>query len=206
MQYFQQVNKTKINFLTRFFLITIITIFLQVNGNGLFGQASIVREGVVYPIPPNAPNRMFFLQRTPNLNTIACDLNIINGKLNTEKPLITYWLRYGDSPQGERKELNYIQRTFAYGLTIKNVDDTKYEFWFVSYKKYHMYLLKNKSGEWKVYGYINNKISALNSIFIYIDGGTLWWPHVAYVELRGKNISTGAEEIQRLTDVKKEEN
>jgi len=209
MQYLKTKSnkiKGKIIFIAQIFLIAVTAILLQANGNKLFGQASIVREGVTYPIPPNAPNRMFYLQRTPNLNTIVCDLNMKNGKLDTETPLITYWLRYGDSPKGEKKDLNYIQRTFAYGLTIKNIDDSKYEFWFVSYKKYHMYLLKNKNNEWKVYGYINNKVVVMNSIFIYIKGGTLFSPHVVYVELKGKNISTGEEEIQRLTDVKKEEN
>ncbi|ANI90469.1 hypothetical protein A9P82_14950 [Arachidicoccus ginsenosidimutans] len=170
-----------------------------------FAQKTIVREGIAYPIPPSEPNRMFYLQRTPNTNTIACDLNIVNGQLDTDKPLTTYWLRYGDSPKGEKKELNFIQRKFAYGLNIKKISDTRYEFWFVSYKKYHMYLLKNKENEWKVYGKINNEVAVMNSIFIYIKGGSFWNPHVVYVEIKGNDIKTGNEEVERLTNVKKEE-
>ena len=173
--------------------------------NDLDAQATISREGISYPIPPSTTNRMFFLQRTPNTNTIACDLNMgSNGQVNTKNPLTTYWLRYGDSPKGEKKELNFVQRHFAYGLNIKQRGDGKYEFWFVSYKKYHMYLLQTKDGKWRVYGKINDKLAVLGSIFICINGGSFWNPHVDYVELRGKDLSSGKEEVERLTDVKKD--
>lgn len=169
------------------------------------GQSTITREGMAYPIPPASAHRMFFLQRTPNANTIACDLNVDSkGNVNLKAPLITYWLRYGDSPAGEKKELNFIQRHFAYGLNIKERGDKKYEFWFVSYKKYHMYLLQTKDGKWRVYGKINDKLTVLGSIFIYIKGGSFWNPHVEYVELRGEDLATGKQEVQRLTDVKKD--
>lgn len=168
-------------------------------------QGTIVREGITYPIPPEVPGRMFYLQRTPNTNTIACDLNFDrNGQINKRNPLTTYWLRYGDSPKGEKKGLNFIQRHYAYGLNIKQRGEGKYEFWFVSYKKYHMYLIQTKDGNWRVYGKINDKVTALNSIFIYINGGPVWNPHVEYVELRGTDLFTGKEEIQRLKDVKKD--
>lgn len=168
-------------------------------------QSTITREGMAYPIPPTTVNRMFFLQRTPNTNTIACDLNVgSNGQVNAKIPLKTYWLRYGDSPKGEKKDLNFIQRHFAYGLNIKQRGDGKYEFWFVSYKKYHMYLLQTKDGKWRVYGKINDKLTVLGSIFIYINGGSFWNPHVDYVELRGQDLNSGKEEVQRLTDVKKD--
>jgi len=44
----------------------------------------------------------------------------------------------------------------------------------------------------------------LGSIFICINGGSFWNPHVDYVELRGKDLSSGKEEVERLTDVKKD--
>jgi hypothetical protein len=183
-----------------------IMVFLSVlQPNVARAQSTILREGMAYPIPPTTANRMFFLQRTPNTNTIACDLNVgSNGQVNAKIPLKTYWLRYGDSPKGEKKDLNFIQRHFAYGLNIKQRGDGKYEFWFVSYKKYHMYLLQTKDGKWRVYGKINDKLTVLGSIFIYINGGSFWNPHVDYVELRGQDLSSGKEEVQRLTDVKKD--
>ncbi|HTN38530.1 MAG TPA: DUF4833 domain-containing protein [Arachidicoccus sp.] len=185
--------------------LLLLGLFLQM-GMALWAQKTISREGMDYPIPPKVENRMFFLQRTPNTNTIACDLNVDNdGKINLDQPLTTYWLRYGDSPEGPKKSLNFIQRHFAYGLDIKPQGTGKYEFWFVSYKKYHMYLLHTKDNQWRVYGKINNRLTVLSSIFIYIKGGSFWNPHVLYVELRGKDLSTGKVEVERLRDVKKEE-
>lgn len=184
--------------------VFIAGVLLFNNSRGI-AQETITREGIAYPVPPATANRMFYLQRTPNANTIACDLNMINGRPDADKPLVTYWLRYGDSPKGEKKELNFIQRKFAYGLSIHKVKENDYEFWFVSYRKYHMYLVQTQDGQWRTCGKINNAMAYMSSIFIYIKGGSFWNPHVVYVELRGKNIRTGREETERLTDVKKEE-
>lgn len=205
------INKQAIAYMTLIYSLLLTFIFLFTVQTQTKAQAQsptqaiINREGLDYPIPPDATNRMFFLQRTPNTNTIACDLNMNSkGEVNTKVPLTTYWLRYGDSPKGEKKELSFIQRHFAYGLNIKARGDNKYEFWFVSYKKYHMYLLQTKDGKWRVYGKINDKLTVLGSIFINIKGGTFWNPHVVYVELRGKDINNGKIEVQRLTDVVKD--
>lgn len=173
--------------------------------NGVKAQSTVTREGFVYPNPPKTANRMFILQRTPNANTIACDLNLNDkGEVDLDDPLTTYWLRYGDQADGPRKELNFIQRHFAYGLNINKIGEGKYEFWFVSYKKYHMYLVRAGNGVWKVYGKINGHLSVLDSIFIYIKGGSFWNPHVVYVELSGKNPTSGKVAVERLSDVKKE--
>ena len=189
----------------KWLILSAMIAFALLISRPLQAQKTLTREGIDYPIPPATAARMFFLQRTPNTNTIACDLNLDKqGNVNLKMPLITYWLRYGDSPAGTKKELNFIQRHFAYGLNIKARGQNKYEFWFVSYKKYHMYLLQTKDGKWKVYGKINGKLTVLNSIFININGGSFWNPHVDYVELRGQDLTSAKEEIERLTDVKKD--
>jgi len=189
----------------RYVCVVLVVLTCFICCGQLYAQETIVREGIAYPVPPAVANRMFYLQRTPNTNTIACDLNMVSGKPDADRPLVTYWLRYGDSPKGEKKELNFIQRKFAYGLNIHKTKKNDYEFWFVSYKKYHMYLVQTQDGTWHTCGKINNAMAYMSSIFIYIKGGSFWNPHVVYVELRGKNIRTGKEEVERLTDVKKEE-
>ena len=67
-----------------------------------------------------------------------------------------------------------------------------------------MYLLQTKDGKWRVYGKINDKLTVLGSIFINIKGGSFWNPHVEYVELRGKDLTSGQEEVERLKDVQKD--
>ena len=79
---------------------------------------------LVYPVPPLNSQRLFYLQRTPNVNTIVYDLNLTNdGKLNTVEPVKAYWIRYAEN--GQKQDLNYIQRKFAYGLTAKELDNGK---------------------------------------------------------------------------------
>ncbi|MBS1604959.1 MAG: DUF4833 domain-containing protein, partial [Bacteroidetes bacterium] len=67
-----------------------------------------------FPVPPANSHSLFYLQRTPNSNTIIVELNEKNGVIDKEDPTHVLWVRYTE--QGQRQELNWIQRHFAYGL------------------------------------------------------------------------------------------
>jgi hypothetical protein len=68
-----------------------------------------------FPVPKPNPKQLFYLQRTTNSNTIICDLNTdAKGQLIKDNPVHVYWIRYDEG--GEKKELSYIQETFAYGI------------------------------------------------------------------------------------------
>ena len=75
-----------------------------------------------FPTPPSAPERLFFVQRNPNTNTIVYDANTIeNGsKFNPKQPIRVYWLRYDE--QGQTEPLSYLQRTMAYGVEVRAAD------------------------------------------------------------------------------------
>src|ERR1700744_2681462 len=94
------------------------------------------------PAPPDNPNRLFYVQRSPNANTIVYDLDEKNGKLDPEAPIHPYWVRL--SAKGEHEELNYIQRKFAYGLNVKQTGPEQYDVRFVSYKKFPLTLMKGR--------------------------------------------------------------
>ncbi len=144
-----------------------------------------------YPVPPANPAQLFYIQRTPNTNTIVYALNLKNGVLDTETPVHEYWIRYGD--QGQQAELSYIQRKFAYGVNAKLIAKDKYEIRFVSYKKYVLYLMKAKDDKYHVYTAIDGKQAILNRIFIHIKaGGSFWSPNIDHVELNALDPSTGA--------------
>ncbi len=151
-----------------------------------------------FPVPPGNPNQLFYLQRTSNKNTIVCDLNVVNGVLNKEEPVHVYWIRYSD--QGQRQELSYIQRTFAYGIQAKALkNEDGYEMHFVSSKKHSFYLVKSViDNKYNVYTTVNAKKVILKRIFIKITGGSMWLPKVEYVEIKGIDTSNGKEIIDRL--------
>jgi hypothetical protein len=148
-----------------------------------------------FPVPSGNPNQLFYLQRTPNANTIVCELNYKNGVVDEENPIHVFWIRYGE--QGQRAELNFIQRKFAYGIKTNKLNKDKYELHFVSYKKYPMYLMKGANNKYNVYGTINQKQAILNRIFVKINGGSFWSPNVEYVEVKGIDPTTGKEVIER---------
>lgn len=152
-----------------------------------------------FPVPRNIKNQLFYLQRTPNTNTIVYSLNEDeNGKLNEEEPIHVFWIRYEED--SSQKELSFIQRHYAYGLKYNKINEDKYEVRFVSYKKYTFYLIRPKAGEkFRAYTKIGGDWAVLNRIFLKIEGGTFWFPHVVYVELTGIDPHSGDEVYTRFT-------
>ena len=149
-----------------------------------------------FPVPGGNPNLLFYVQRTPNVNTIVYELNYKSGSIDDKEPVHAFWIRYGE--QGQRAELSFIQERFAYGIRAKQLAKDKYELRFVSYKKYRIFLQKDAYDRYHVYASINQKIAMLHRIFISINGGSLWSPHIEYVELKGVDPSTGNEVVERM--------
>lgn len=149
-----------------------------------------------FPVPAGNPSQLFYVQRTPNTNTIVYELNYKNGVFDDEDPVHVFWIRYTD--KGQRAELNYIQEHFAYGIRSRLLGKDKYDLWFVSYKKYHITLQKDAGGSYHAYATINKKTVLLNRIFISIHGGSFWSPGIEYIEIRGTDTATGTEVVERM--------
>jgi len=149
-----------------------------------------------FPVPVAGPQQLFYLQRTSNTNTIVAELNYKNGQLDQDDPVHVFWIRYTED--GQKEELNYIQKKFAYGVKSTKVGRDKFEVHFVSYKKYPMYLMKGSNNKYNIYATINQKQVVLNRIFVKITGGSFWTPNVEYVELKGFDPETGKEVTERM--------
>ena len=151
-----------------------------------------------FPTPKGIPNQIFYLQRDPNTNTIIYALNTDkNGAVNKSEPVVIYWLRYDEG--GDKKDLSYIQRKFAYGLDTKALGNDQYELRFVSHKKIPFYLMKsNEDKKYHAYVTVNNKKIEIERIFLRIEGGSFWLPNVKYVEIKGTNTATDAAITERI--------
>ena len=58
-------------------------------------------------------DRLFYIQRDPNTNTICYELNVDkNGKFEEEDPVHVFWIRYPEG--GMRKELNFIPVSYTH--------------------------------------------------------------------------------------------
>ena len=151
-----------------------------------------------FPVPSGNPNQLFYVQRNSNKNTIVYDLNMVNGTVNKAEPVHVYWIRYSD--HGQRQELSYIQRTFAYGIQSTALPGQDgYEMHFVSSKKHSLYLVKSAAdNKYSVYTTVNAKKVIVQRIFIKINGGSFWVPKVEYVEIKGIDAASGKEITDRL--------
>ncbi|RZJ87626.1 MAG: DUF4833 domain-containing protein [Chryseobacterium sp.] len=108
--------------LAKYTLVLVCCIF----AGGVFGQEP------AYPIPTGDPNQLFYLQRTSNSNTVVYGLNYKNGALDPEEPVNAYWIRYAD--QGQKSDLTFLQRHFAYGIKATKDGDDQYKLLFTAYK------------------------------------------------------------------------
>lgn len=153
---------------------------------------------IKFPTPQGIKNQLFYLQRDPNTNTIICELNIDrDGEVNEKDPIKVYWIRYASN--GEKEDLNYIQRKFAYGIQTKAIGNDQYELRFVSHKKLPLYLIKSADDKkYHVYVTVNNKKIQIERIFLRIEGGSFWLPNVKYVELKGINTANKSQIIERI--------
>ena|SRR6187402_499901 len=150
-----------------------------------------------FPVLPDNISRLFYVQRSPNINTIVYELNTgKNGQLDPDEPMHVYWIRYNE--KGQKEELSYIQRKFAYGLVTKPLGNDEYDIRFVSYKKFPLKLMKANDGKYHIFATVNQKQMMLSRIFVKIEGGSFWIPNVKYVELKGTEPTTGREIIERF--------
>jgi len=159
---------------------------------------SDIREAVdTFPVPRLTSATQFYVQRTPNINTIMYDVNMKNGVVDDNNPVHVYWIRYTEG--GVKQELSFIQRKFAYGVKVSKVGTEKYKLLFAAYDKIPFYLMKSTSGIFHTYVELDGKMMVLNRIYIRIDpGGTFWAPNVKYVEFKVTDIATGKTVFQRI--------
>lgn len=199
----QERNEREMRITTKasvWFVILLATVFGASGPSDLYAQSPLSGNPspIQFPKPAGVENQLFYLQRDPNTNTIIYQLNVnTKGELNEADPVLVYWLRYAD--RGEKKELNFIQRKFAYGIETKQLGKEKYELRFVSYKKLPLLLMKsNADNRFHVYAKANNKTIKLDRIFLRIEGGTFWVPNVKYVEIKGINTANNTEVAERI--------
>ncbi|MGI4744351.1 MAG: DUF4833 domain-containing protein [Janthinobacterium lividum] len=156
------------------------------------------QPSITFPVPAGIANQLFYLQRDPNTNTVIYQLNVDRaGQLDEDEPVRVFWIRYTE--QGRHKDLNFIQRKFAYGLTAKKVAADKYELKFAAYDKVPFFLQKSSTDNaYHVYTVVAGKQILLSRVYLHIEGGTFWVPNVKYIEFKGSNAATREPIVARV--------
>jgi hypothetical protein len=151
-----------------------------------------------YPVPAKTTERLFYIQRNHNANTIVYDANFdAGGTLLADSPVDVYWLRYQE--QGQRMELRKVEKLFAYGAECSPVKGKKneYEVKLVADRNRDFRLVQKGPFNAMVVASINNQESRIEHLYIYADN-TSYWPKVKYIEFFGYNIKTGEPTYERV--------
>ena len=86
-----------------------------------FSSSISESETVVHLRPefkvPNEPNQLFYVQRSPNSNTVVYTARLDpQDGLDSRTPVETFWRKF--NIDGSRQPLNFIERMMAYGVKL----------------------------------------------------------------------------------------
>ena len=151
-----------------------------------------------YPIPPESPVRVFFIQRSTNANTVVYDARLrSDGSLDPGQPIHAYWLRYAST--GERRELNFVEQNLAYG-PIAEPHPRQRGAWLVRFAAWgerDMRLQLDATGRPVLVGEVAGRHARLVSIYLHVREGR-FWPSVPAIDVYGVDLATGAALHERI--------
>lgn len=160
----------------------------------LLGSSGSTFTAIDFPVPPHSKKSLFYIHRSPNPNTVVYEANLTsNNTIDQNDPVKIFWIRYGE--KGQLRELNYLEKTFAYGL--KADPDQKMNMQFVAKKERSFVVAQDEKGQAYAMMNIGGRSSRLSKIFVQVaeDG---WWPKVAYVEFFGTDMTTNTKTYEKL--------
>jgi hypothetical protein len=67
---------------------------------------------------PDEPNQLFYVQRSPNANTVVYAARLdARGDFDSRNPIDAFWRKF--NIDGAKKSLNFMERMMAYGVRVK---------------------------------------------------------------------------------------
>jgi len=144
-------------------------------------------------LPPPSDKMLFHISRSNNNNFIVYELNTDKqGVLVKSQPVHPYWIR--NTEGGGKAELSFVQQKFAYGLQHQSLDKEGlfYKIHFVSYQKKPLLLAKSpKDKQYHVYFHWGKRSIVLRKVYVKLEGGSFWFPHIPYIEITGIDELSG---------------
>jgi hypothetical protein len=141
-------------------------------------------SGHHFPEPPRTPNRLFYIQRSNNTNTVMYEANLrADKKLNLNDPVSVYWIRYAE--QGQRESLTALQWQLAYGYQHQDASPAAngVEISLNAFRKRQIYV-SYQDGNPVALTQINGHKAILQKVFVQLASNG-FIPKVHYVELFG---------------------
>ncbi|PZR23408.1 MAG: hypothetical protein DI539_03020 [Flavobacterium psychrophilum] len=142
-----------------------------------------------YPVPPDCPSRMFYIQHANNHNTFVYDANFTASKaIKDADPIHVYRINYKKG--GIKEELTNMQRKMAYGVEFTKTGCNTFDFTLAAYPSKKMTLKLCGENNPRVSVHINGKTIHLKRMFLFCNKlGT----SVSSINFYGKDAVSGRE-------------
>lgn len=150
------------------------------------------------PVQAEIPTRqhLFHIERSKNANIVQYDAQVgVDGKLFKKEPVVGYWIRLAE--QGQEKELNWIQSTFAYGFKVKLDDSGESAELHMKADVGREINIVRDGDEYRATLMIDGAVSYFEKMFI--DASRKGFSiTVRYVELYGEDIQSGEARYEKF--------
>jgi hypothetical protein len=139
---------------------------------------------------------LFIIERSKNANAVHYDARLAaSGKLDPDEPVIAYYVMLAED--GRRKELNWIEKTMAYGFGIKpDPSVSGYRMTLVAAPQWPI-MVRQEGNTVRAELIIDGRPAVVEKMYINASDG-LPWPKVHYVELYGTDLQTGEKRFQKI--------
>ncbi len=168
-------------------LILLLTLTVLVSG----------KKQMSYPVPPDSPVRLFYIQHSRNTNTYVYDANLKGKSFDTAEPVNVYRIMYAED--GKKAPLTAIQRKLAYGLSAKALGNNKYECNLAALPSKKLMLRLDSHGKPQVTVNCNGQDMVLTKLFIKnANDANPLKTEVQYIDFTGRHPKTGIEIKERF--------
>lgn len=156
----------------------------------LFSFTAFAQDDNTY----ETPERLFHIARSANKNLVCYDVQLVDGRLNTEKPLHIYWVNR-EERMGETNDLNFFQRKMAYGYKLVSEGNDSCEITLTAYSGRKLTIQK-LNGRYVCTMSILNQKAVLQ--FLYVKADAKNPLNVEYIELHGSALDNGASLVEKI--------
>ncbi len=148
-----------------------------------------------FPVPQPSKDLLFYIQRNKNANTIVYEARRDGlGQLDPKEPVRVQWIRHTEG--GKREPLNFIERTIAYGVSHRHTTDGMASMKFVASDRYPFVVQLRPGGQAEAWLMLKGRMARLHHVYVQADDDA-WRPKVAWVDLYGTDVATGAPITER---------
>jgi hypothetical protein len=138
---------------------------------------------------------LFFIERSKNKHLVQYDVRLTeNDNIHDSDPVSVYWVL----ESGRQRDLNLIQRKFAYGIdSYEKLEKNKFRVVFVALKDREV-IVEKMEGSFKAVIAINGKPSVLERVYVESRERMIGLPQVLYVDLFGRTREAGSPIRERI--------